>query len=416
MKKFLLACCTIIALAGEAQTLRIEDCYTLAKQNYPQAKQRDLIQKSGAYSIDNIATGYLPQINIAGQASYQSAVTEVPIKVPGIDIPSLSKDQYKLYGEVTQVVFDGGVIKQQKKIQEASTVVEAQTLEVELYKLNDRINQLFFGILLVDEQLKQTAITKSDVETAFRKTEASIANGVALKSSADVLKAEIIKTDQKAIELKAMRRAYADMLALFLNSPVTENTVLLKPEPLSTSIEIKRPELSLYEKQSTLFDVQQKMITAKNLPKFGLFVQGGVGKPALNMLSNKFEPYYLGGVRLNWSLSGWYTAKKERYLLDLKKQNANIQKETFLYNTNMVIKQQSSEEDKWQTLLQTDNEMIALRTSVKNTSLAQLENGVITSSDYIREVNAEDQAKQNKILHEMQLLQTQYNLKFTTSN
>ena len=416
MKKFLLACCTTLTLAGEAQTLRIEDCYTLAKQNYPQAKQRDLIQKSGAYSIDNIATGYLPQINIAGQASYQSAVTEVPIKVPGINIPSLSKDQYKLYGEVTQVVFDGGVIKQQKKIQEASTVVEAQTLEVELYKLNDRINQLFFGILLIDEQLKQTAITKSDVETVLKKTEAAIANGAALKSSANVLKAEIIKTDQKAIELKAMRRAYADMLGLFINSNINENTVLVKPAPLITSIEIKRPELSLYDKQSTLFDVQQKMISAKNLPKFGLFVQGGVGKPALNMLSNKFEPYYLGGVRLNWSLSGWYTAKRERFLLTIRKQNTGIQKETFLYNTNMVLKQQQSEEDKWQTLLQTDDEMIALRTSVKNTSLAQLENGVITSSDYIRDVNAEDQAKQNKILHEIQLLQTQYNVKFTTSN
>ncbi len=416
MKKFLLACCTTLTLAGEAQTLRIEDCYTLAKQNYPQAKQRDLIQKSGAYSIDNIATGYLPQINIAGQASYQSAVTEVPIKVPGINIPSLSKDQYRLYGEVTQVVFDGGVIKQQKKMQEASTVVEAQTLEVELYKLNDRINQLFFGILLIDEQLKQTAITKSDVETVLKKTEASIANGAALKSSANVLKAEIIKTDQKATELKAMRRAYTDMLGLFINSNINENTVLVKPAPLITSIQIKRPELSLYDKQSTLFDVQQKMISAKNLPKFGLFVQGGVGKPALNMLSNKFEPYYLGGVRLNWSLSGWYTAKRERFLLTIRKQNTGIQKETFLYNTNMVLKQQQSEEDKWQTLLQTDDEMIALRTSVKNTSLAQLENGVITSSDYIRDVNAEDQAKQNKILHEIQLLQTQYNVKFTTSN
>lgn len=416
MKKFLLACCTTLTLAGEAQTLRIEDCYTLAKQNYPQAKQRDLIQKSGAYSIDNIATGYLPQINIAGQASYQSAVTEVPIKVPGINIPSLSKDQYKLYGEVTQVVFDGGVIKQQKKIQEASTVVEAQTLEVELYKLNDRINQLFFGILLIDEQLKQTAIAKSDVETVLKKTEVSIANGAALKSSANILKAEIIKTDQKVIELKAMRRAYTDMLGLFINSNINENTVLVKPAPLITSIEIKRPELSLYDKQSTLFDVQQKMISAKNLPKFGLFVQGGVGKPALNMLSNKFEPYCLGGVRLNWSLSGWYTAKRERFLLTIRKQNTGIQKETFLYNTNMVLKQQQSEEDKWQTLLQTDDEMIALRTSVKNTSLAQLENGVITSSDYIRDVNAEDQAKQNKILHEIQLLQTQYNVKFTTSN
>ncbi|MFT3702451.1 MAG: TolC family protein [Agriterribacter sp.] len=416
MKELILGGLLAITLSAGAQTLTLQDCYTLAKQNYPLAKQHDLIKKSGAYSVENIATGYLPQININGQATYQSEVTQVPIKVPGIDIPTISKDQYKLYGEVTQVLYDGGVIKQQKKLQDANTTLEEQSLEVELYKLNDRINQLYFGILLVDEQLKQTALTKADIQNTLKKTEAAIANGTALKSNADVLKAEILKIDQKAVELKAMRSAYGDMLSLFINGPVNETTQLQKPEPLLSTNEINRPELALYEKQAKLFDAQEKMIGAKNLPKLGLFVQGGVGKPALNMLSNQFEGYYLGGVRLNWSLSGFYTAKKERYILDIKKKNTDIQKETFLYNTNMVVKQQKTEADKWNALLQTDDDIITLRTSVKTTAAAQLENGVITGSDYIREVNAEDQAKQNRILHEIQLLQTQYNLKYTTSN
>lgn len=409
-------CCLLTACMVHGQGLSIEECYTLAKQQYPLTKQYDLIRKSNEYTVSNIAAGYLPQLNINGQATYQSEVTQVPIKVPGIEIPEISKDQYKLYGEMTQTIFDGGVIRQQQRIQEASSAVEEQSLEVELYKLKDRINQLFFGILLVDGQLAQSAIANKDIEAALKKMEAAIANGTALKSSADVLRAEMLKNNQRIIELKAMKKAYALMLGLFTGTAINENTVLVKPQSLLPESDIKRPELTLYEKQEKLYDAQYKLINAKNLPRLGLFLQGGMGRPALNMLSNKFEPYYLGGVRLNWSLSGFYTARKEKFLLDIKKKNTGLQKETFLFNTNLSLQQQQSEADKWKDLLETDNEMIGLRTSVKNAAAAQLENGVITSSDFVREVNAEDQAVQNKMLHEIQLLLTQYNLMWNTGN
>ncbi|MFT3747988.1 MAG: TolC family protein [Agriterribacter sp.] len=417
MKKMILCSFVFIIYAfSQAQTLNIETCYQLARQQYPVTKQHDLIKKANQYTISNIAAGYLPQLNINGQATYQSEVTQVPVKIQGIDIPEISKDQYKLYGEITQIIFDGGVIKQQKKIQDAGSAVEEQTLEVELYKLNDRINQLFFGILLIDEQLKQNSITNKDIEAALKKTAASVANGTALRSNADVLKAEMIKNDQRAIELSAMRKAYTSMLGLFTGQNINENTILEKPEPMLAPPDIHRPELSLYQQQIKLLNAQQNLITAKNLPKLGLFAQGGAGRPALNMLSNKFEPYYLGGVRLNWSLGNFYTARREKSIIDLKRQTIELQKETFLFNTNLTGKQQSAEADKWTSLLQTDDEIITLRTNVKSAAAAQLENGVITSSDFIRELNAEDQAKQSKALHEIQLLLTQYSIKWNTGN
>lgn len=412
----LIMCCLLIACMVHGQGLSIEECYTLAKQHYPLTRQHDLIRKSNEYTVANMAAGYLPQLSINGQATYQSEVTQIPIKVPGIDVPEISKDHYKLYGEVTQTIFDGGVIRQQQRIQQASAAVEEQSLEVELYKLKDRINQLFFGILLVDGQLAQAAITNKDIEAALKKMEAAIANGTALKSSGDVLKAEMLKNNQRIIELKAMKKAYALMLGLFTGTAINENTVLVKPQPWLPENDIKRPELTLYEKQEKLYDAQYKLINAKNLPRLGLFLQGGMGRPALNMLSNKFEPYYLGGVKLNWSLSGFYTARKEKFLLDIKKKNTGLQKETFLFNTNLTLQQQQSEAAKWKDLLETDNEMIRLRASVKTAAAAQLENGVITSSDFIREVNAEDQAVQNKTLHEIQLLLAQYNVKWNTGN
>lgn len=406
----------LMACIVRAQSLSIEECYTLAKQHYPLTKQHDLIRKSNEYTVANIAAGYLPQLNINGQATYQSQVTQIPIKVPGIDVPEISKDQYKVYGEVTQTIFDGGVIRQQQRIQQASAAIEEQSLEVELYKLKDRINQLFFGILLVERQMAQAAITNKDIEAALKKMEAAIANGTALKSSGDVLRAEMLKNNQRIIELKAMKKAYALMLGLFTGTTINVNTVLVQPQSPLPETDIKRPELALYERQEKLYDAQYKLINSKNLPKLGLFLQGGMGRPALNMLSNKFEPYYLGGVRLNWSLSGFYTARKEKFILDIKKKTTGLQKETFLFNTNLSLQQQQSEAGKWKDLLETDNEMVRLRASVKNAAAAQLENGVITSSDFIREVNAEDQALQNKMLHEIQLLLAQYNVQWNTGN
>lgn len=416
MKTKLFLVILVCSGALHAQSLTIETCYSLAAENYPLVRQRELLAKSNEYTLQNLSKGYLPQLTVAGQATYQSEVTQVPISLPGMDIPTLSKDQYKFYGEVNQMLFDGGVIKQQKLTQQSNLEVEQQKLEVELYKIKERINQLFFGLLLVDEQIRQTELLKQDINLGLKKTEAAIANGTAFKSSADVLRAELLNADQRTTELKAARSAYAEMLGLFINRPLDASVTVEKPETLTISSDINRPEITLYESQNKTIDAQYKLLTARNLPKLNLFVQGGYGRPALNMLSNDFEAYYIGGVRLNWSLSGLYTLKKDKALLDLNRKTIAVQKETFLFNTNYSLRQQSAEVNKYTELLTSDNDIIALRTSVKQTASVQLENGVITSNDYLREVNAEDKARQNKIVHEIQLLMAQYAQQATTGN
>src|SRR5690606_30053348 len=211
------------------------------------------------------------------------------ISLPNVDIPSISKDQYKLYGEVSQPLTDLFTVKHQKELIYANTAVEEQKIEVELYKLKERINQFYFGILLIDAQLIQAEILKKDIRSGMNKNDVAIANGTALKSSADVLQAELLKADQRTIELKAIRKGYADMLSLFVNQPVDENTILEKPYVTSLTPEINRPELKLFEIQKKTFDVQNKLIDTKMLPRFNLFFQGGYGRPALNMLNNNFD-------------------------------------------------------------------------------------------------------------------------------
>ncbi len=409
----------IIPLFTQAQSsLTIEMCHELARNNYPLIQQKQLIEQSTAYSIANIGSGHLPQISINAQATYQSDVTQVPMAAPGFNIEPLSKDQYKIFGEVSQSLYDGGAIKGQKSLTETKGHVEDQQLEVELYKIKERINQLFFGILLVDEQTAQIELLQKDLERNIKRAEAAVKNGTAFKMSVELLQAENLKATQRMIETQSMREAYITMLGYFINQPLDETTVLTRPTVLTFEDQpvLSRPELTLFNYQRELLGTQYELGKTKTLPRVGLFLQGGYGKPALNQLKNEFDTYYLGGIRLSWSLSGFYNSKRDKQLRDLNLQQVNAQKETFEFNTNLLTTQQKQELNKLNKLIEVDDQIIELRTSIKTTAEAQQENGVITTNDYLRELNAEDQAKQNRLLHEMQLLMALYAYQNTIGN
>ncbi len=299
---------------------------------------------------------------------------------------------------------------------EATTVAEKQKLEVELYKLHERINQLFFGMLLMDAQQQQVTLMKKDIQVGLTKVEASIANGVALKSNADILRAELLRADQRTIELKANRQGFAAMLSLLISQLVDENTQLQTPIAQVLSSEISRPELSLFDLQKKSFEIQKNMTSAKRNPRLSLFLQGGYGNPALNALSNKFDLYYLGGLRFNWNLSGFYTEDNDRQLLAISQNAVDIQREVFMFNTRVAMQQQNSEVEKYRSLIDSDNQIIALREEIKTSASAQLEFGTLTSNDYLTYINAEDAARQNLSLHQIQLLMALYSYKTTTGN
>ena len=416
-RKVILICyCLLVSVTAFAQQkeLTIEECYGLAKNNYPLLKQMSLVEKTKGYSLDNASKGYLPQVSFNGQATYQSDVTEIPI--PNVNVSPLSKDQYKLYAEVSQPLTDIYTIRQQKELIKATAVSDAQALETDLYKLRERINQIYFGILLIDAQIELTTILKKDIQSGLDKANAAIANGVALKSSADVLRAEMLKAEQRDIELRAGRKGYTDMLGLFINKAIDANTKLQTPVTQQISTTINRPELKYYEAMKKTVGIQNKLITARNIPRVNLFLQGGYGKPALNFLKNDFTFYYIGGIRLNWNLSGLYTMRKDKQQLLVNQHQIDIQKEVFLFNTNLSLAQQNNDIVKYKELIDTDNEIILLRAKIKATANSQLENGTITANDFLSYVNAENQAKQNRVLHQFQSLMAQYTYQSTSGN
>lgn len=393
------------------QKISLQQAYDLSEKNYPAIKQKDLIKQTESISVSNLQKGFLPQFSLSGQATYQSDVTKIDVPIPGFSFESPSKDQYKLVADVSQLIYDGGVTKEQKTLQQLNATVEDQKIEVELYKLKERINQVYLSVLFLDEQLKQVELVRADIQTGINRVDAQVQNGVAFKSNLNMLKAELLKADQRVIEVRTSKKGLIDALSLFIGQPLPENVQLEKPVfvDATPTNEITRPELKLYSDQQKLIGQQSRLITAKNLPKASLFAQGGYGKPALNLLNNNFDFYYIGGVRFNWSLGGLYTKKKEKEQVEINKKIVEIQKETFLLNTNTQLKQQQAEIDKLKQLVDSDNEIIVLRHSVSDAAKAQLENGVITANDYLKEINAEDLARQTLITHQVQLIQAEIN-------
>lgn len=405
----------LLSSMAHAQTpsISLEECYRLAREHFPLYKQQALIEKSNNYILKNLSTENFPQFSIQGQANYQSDVTQIPLQIPGVSIPTLDKSQYKLYGEISQRVMDGGLVKNRKEVQLNQRKIEIQQVEVDLYRLKKSINQLYFGILLLDQQLRLVRLLQEDIQLGIEHVRTAIRNGIALKSSEATLQVESLAVQQKEIEMKADRASYLSMLSLFIQQNLEENTTLITPVlPISTGI-IKRPELLLFAFQHQNLQTQQELLRAKNRPKLNVFAQGGMGKPALNMLSNDLDGYYIVGLRLTVPFNGFYTLKNDNALIHIKQQSIDVQKETFLFNTQLDIAQQHAEIKKYQSLLASDDRLIDLRRTIKNTALIQVESGTITSHDYLRETIAENQARQQKVLHETQLLMKSYELKTT---
>ena len=397
--------------AQTVDRLTLSQTYDLAQKNYPVIKQKALVEQTANITIENLGKGFLPQLTVNGQGTYQSDVTGFNISFGGINIQPPDKDQYKVVGDLNQLIYDGGVIRQQKVAAQLNADVQQQQVQVELYQLKDRVNQVYLSILFLDEEIKQASLTKQDILSGIKRVEVQVKNGVALRSGLNQLQAQSLQNDQRTIELKETRKGLIQTLALFLNQSLNEETIVFERPVVNVNVDssISRPELKLYNDQSSLALHQSKLITSKNLPKVSLFAQGGYGKPGLDFLKNESVWFYTGGVRFTWPFGGLYTIKKEKQQTEVNKEMIDVQKETFILNTNTTLKKQWSEIEKYIQIEGRDEEIIDLREQVKKASLAQLENGVITADDYLRMVNEEDHARQSLIIHQIQLLQAQIN-------
>jgi len=419
MKKIFLIFAYSLFFLGLSAQLTIENCQEKARKNFPLIRQQGLIEKSKEYNLSNAARGYLPQIQLKARASYQSEVTSInlpPIaQTMGIDIPKPAKDQYQAYIEAGQTIWDGGVIRSQRKIAKADAEAQKQRLEVDLYALENRVNQLFFGILALDAQLEQNRLLREELTRNLDAVTSYTKNGIANQADIDAVKAENLNAQQIRVQLESTRRAYLEMLSFMINEKIDENTVLTKPnfDKMTFSETINRPELDFFDAQKLLLNSQKTMLDAAFSPKLQLFFQGGMGRPGLNMLSNEWKPYYIGGVNFVWNFSALYTRKNDLQKIELNKNLLDTQRETFLYNIHLETSRDNQEIRRLREQMQYDDEIIALRENIKRAAEAKVANGTMSVTDFLHEVTRENLARQTKASHEIELLLTIYNLKFT---
>ena len=395
------------------------ECYEWAHANYPQIHRYGLIEQTEQYNLSNAAKGWLPQLSVNAKATYQSDVTKLPFDadklsaiIPGIEIPTLSKDQYQVVAEVNQTIWDGGVIRSARRLTEAQATADREQLNSNLYALNDRVNQLYFGCLLQDELIRQNGLLQKELQLNIDRISAMMENGVANLSDRESMEVELLNARQKAIELKAARSAYGKMLAALIGRPDSGAFVLevpSLPEAPSLSPVISRPELRALDAQSELLELQNKQLTAGLMPRIGAFFQGGYGRPGLNMLEDSFNPFYIAGVRLSWNMGKLYTLKNDRRKIATDRRAVEVERETFLFNTRLQLTQQNTEIRKMTELMKADDEIIRLRSSIKKAAEAKLANGVISVTDLIHEINSEDLARQAAATHRIQQLQSIYN-------
>ena len=408
------------AFSIKAQTLSIEDCQRMARENYPAIARYNVIENVKNFNLENANTAYFPQLSLNAKATWQSDVTkidlELPQNFPPLAIPVPDKDQYQVSAQLNQLIWDGGKVAAQKENIAANAEVEKQKLETEIYSLQERVNNVFFGALLLKEQLQQQATLEKELQRNYEKVQSYVTNGVANDADLSAVKVEQLKAGQQRIQMESGLDSYLRILSVLIGQQVDNETVLEKPAvDLLLSNSINRPEIKLFEAQENLLNSQKSALNARNMPVIGAFAQGGYGKPALNMFQNKFNPYFIGGVSLSWNFGSLYTFKNEKKSIEQQKIAIDSQRETFLYNLNMQLPQQQNEIEKYRRTMLDDNEIISLRTQIKNAAEAKVENGTMTVSDLLQEINALEIARQAKSLHEIQYLMSIYTLKNITN-
>ena len=413
--KFLITLCFLGQTWISLAQVTLQSCVDLAEKNSPQAQLLPLVKEAEAVQLGALNKNLLPQASLGGQATWQSEVTGLAVSLPNFEIPKVSKDQYKATLDLTQSLWDGGATKSQKSMAIANSNAEIRSIENNIYQTREQISNLYFGALLADKQLINTDFTKNDLDSQLKKQQANVQNGTAIKSNVMMLEARLIELKQQQREIKSRKLTALKGLSILTGKDFPENIVL--QEPFINSVEettIDRPELKFYEAQKELFEANKLLIRAKNLPKINLFATGGYGRPGLNFLSPDFSPYFIGGLTFKVPLTHFYSKSQDSDFrqLEINKAKIDKQKDVFLQNIQLKLAAQKEEIAKFQDQIMEDNKLIEIRAYMKKTAEKRLENGVISLSDFITEVENESISKQNLSLHQIQLLQGYNNLIF----
>ena len=402
----------LLAISGQAQTL--EECQQAAERNYPLIRQRDLVGKLAELTVANIGKGWLPQVSASAQATLQSDVATFPDEMRavyqqmGIDMKGLTKDQYRVGVDVSQTVFDGGAISRGKAVARQQGEVEAAQTEVSIYQVRRRVNEMYFALLLLDDQIQLNRDLQELLDGSERKLASMVKGGTAAECDLQNVKAERLNVAQQTTSLESQRRMLQSMLSVFCGMEVTSPSKPLLGDALAESADGLRPEMRLFDAQLHLADAQEKALDAALLPKLGVFAQGFYGYPGLNMfddmMSREWSLNGLVGARLTWNIGALYTRKGDKAKIQLQRDLTETNRDVFVFNNRLEQIEQNENISRYGELMAADEEIIELRSAVRKAAESKLAHGIIDVNDLVREINAENAARVQRSMHEIQLL------------
>lgn len=421
MKKTLAFLFILVLQQGYTQTkqvITLDDCYNASINNYPNLKQMDMDVQISKLNKQNIQANYLPSLNLNGQVSYQSDVTKVPISVPGINIPIMAKDWYNLNLDVEQLIYDGGLIHNRKKIADADLDIAHQKLQIEFYQLKDQVNRIYFGIILSRKTIEILAVLKKNLEATIADAEVAFNNGVLLSSDVDALKVEYNLVLQQIVEKHEDQRALIAGLHILTALDISNADQLVVPDVqvVTEKFVNNRPEYMLLGKQQTKIEILSELSKAKQRPVFMAFGQAGYGRPGYDMLNDKFDTYYKVGARLHWNIWDWHQVKRERSVLSVQNEIINTQKQSFDQKLKADLETKMAAIRKAEQLISTDETIVSLQQNVVNTANVQLKNGSLTTTNYVIELNKQVKAQLNLEVHKLQLVYSKYQYNITLGN
>ena len=422
MKKIMISL-ALIMLSSVSRAQTLEECQQAAEKNYPLIKQYGLIAKTTQLTVKNIQKGWLPQVTASAQATYQSAVTAWPESMQtmyqqmGLNMKGLRKDQYKISVDLQQTIYDGGAISSQRNIaQQEGKVQEVQT-ETNLYQVRRRVNEMYFSLLLLNEQIQLNEDVKALLQSSEKKLSAMVKGGTAAASDLDNVRAERLSVEQQNENLKQQKLMLQRMLSVFCGLEVNDTQ---KPAPIQIASPVNnRPEMRLYNSQLELTEAKEKALDTQLRPKLGLFAQGFYGYPGLNMfedmMNRKWSLNGIVGIKLSWNVSAFYTHKNDKARLNAQREMIENAREVFLFNNKLEEIQQNENINRYQTMMKSDDEIIVLRTNVRKAAESKLAHGIIDVISLLREINNENAAKTQQSIHEIDMLKEMYNLKYTNN-
>ncbi|MES2795735.1 MAG: TolC family protein [Bacteroidota bacterium] len=418
MKNLLLFGAIIFSLTSEAQ-ISLEACIEAAEKNSSQTQLIQLVKQAEILQINALNKNLLPQASIGGQATWQSAVTSFPLKLPNIEVPTIPKDQYKATFDFNQTIWDGGQLKGQKLLTNASTNTEIKNIESNIFQLREQISNLYFGVLLASKQYELSKISQNDIQNQLNRAKANIQNGTVIKSSGLALEAKLIEINQLQREIRSRKLAALNGLTILTGLDINENSDLSQPQNLvNDNANINRPELYYFDAQEQMLNANKSITDAKYRPKLALFGTAGYGRPGLNFLSPDFGSYFIGGLSLKIPVSQIYTQSKglDYQLIDINKLKIGKQKALFVQQVRLKLGSLNEEAAKLTDQIIEDEKLIKIRAEIKKASANKLENGVATVSEFLTDSDNESIAMENLVLHQIQLMQVQNAIKLALGN